>query len=106
LARILYEEASRWATERRKWSDDSDYFRMHIKPTYFAQADAVLKAGYFRAALRSDSDEEPVAWALFADNGNIRLWSTEPAGAMEVGALPLYLHPAAMKPEAPHDPPR
>ena len=37
-------------------------------------------------------EAEPVAWAVFADNGNIRIWGREkPAGFPE--AVPLYLSP-------------
>ncbi|WP_156495607.1 hypothetical protein, partial [Alcanivorax sp. HI0033] len=37
-------------------------------------------------------EAEPVAWAVFADNGNIRIWGREkPAGFPD--AVPMYLSP-------------
>ncbi|WP_136477306.1 hypothetical protein [Pseudomonas sp. DG56-2] len=52
------------------------------------------------AALSAQHQGEPVAYAVFADNGNIRIWSTncEAVGIkvmQEEGkqAVPLYLHP-------------
>lgn len=39
--------------------------------------------------------EQPVAYAVFANNGNIRIWSTDKAVCDGVGdTTPLYTHPA------------
>ena len=35
---------------------------------------------------------EPVAWAIFAEGGNIRLWSKKPL--LHPSAQPLYTHPS------------
>jgi hypothetical protein len=40
-------------------------------------------------------EQEPVAYAVFANNGNIRIWSTVKAVCDGVGnTVPLYTHPA------------
>lgn len=48
---------------------------------------------YAHAAIKTDRQQrgEPVAYAVFADNGNIRIWSREPLD--EPGAVPLYARP-------------
>jgi hypothetical protein len=49
---------------------------------------------------------EPVAWAVFADNGNIRLWSANKstverfADENEKPAAPLYTHPQPPRPDS------
>ena len=45
-----------------------------------------------RASLAASAGSEPVAYAMFADNGNIRLWSK--ARIPHPDAKPLYLHPS------------
>lgn len=44
------------------------------------------------ASLAASAGSEPVAYAMFADNGNIRLWSK--AWIPHPDAKPLYLHPS------------
>mgnify|MGYP000647458160 CR=1 FL=1 len=47
----------------------------------------------WQAALSANGGEvEPVAWAVFADNGNIRIWGREKPEAFPE-AVPLYLGP-------------
>ncbi len=47
----------------------------------------------WQAALSANGGEvEPVAWAVFADNGNIRIWGREKPEAFPE-AVPLYLSP-------------
>ncbi len=48
-----------------------------------------------------DVQGEPVAWANFAENGNIRIWSNKPDGAEWSGLalLPLYTTPQPAVPE-------
>ena len=58
--------------------------------------EAVLGFGWdaWQAALSGaqQGEAEPVAWAVFADNGNIRIWGREkPAGFPD--AVPMYLSP-------------
>lgn len=64
--------------------------------TYFTAADmASASAQGFRygvASLAANAGSEPVAYAMFADNGNIRLWSK--ARIPHPDAKPLYLHPS------------
>ena len=50
-----------------------------------------------RASLPMPGAQEAVAWAMFADNGNIRLWSKKPIPHPD--AIPLY---AAPQPAAPY----
>lgn len=44
-----------------------------------------------RASLAASAGSEPVAWAVFAENGNIRIWSQKP---LQHPAMPLYTHPS------------
>lgn len=56
-------------------------------------------AAWNRRAIPAQEDAQAVAWAAFAANGNIRLWTKSPVEAkehaIEIGAelVPLYLHP-------------
>lgn len=52
----------------------------------------IFAATYERASLAASAGSEPVAYAMFADNGNIRLWSK--ARIPHPDAKPLYLHPS------------
>lgn len=50
-----------------------------------------------KAALSANGGEvEPVAWVVFADNGNIRIWGREKPEAFP-DAAPLYLSPTVKK---------
>lgn len=46
------------------------------------------------------TNEKPLAWAIFAPNGNIRMWSVKPdevaraAAGFEQEPVPLYTHPS------------
>ncbi|MBN5310511.1 hypothetical protein JY476_07335 [Serratia marcescens] len=45
---------------------------------------------------RANREAQPVAWAVFADNGNIRIWSTDKGITENVGVpVPLYTAPPA-----------
>lgn len=46
------------------------------------------------AVLRDGEKQKPVAWASFAENGNIRIWSTNPLETFGFNTQPLYTHPA------------
>lgn len=55
--------------------------------------DRAAKYNTVKAALSANGGEaEPVAWAVFADNGNIRIWGREKPEAFP-DAAPLYLAP-------------
>ena len=46
--------------------------------------------------LLANREAQPVAWAVFADNGNIRIWSTDKGITENVGVpVPLYTAPPA-----------
>src|SRR5690606_23487327 len=59
--------------------------RAHVAIAEVLRAQPVASAG-------------PVAYAAFADNGNIRIWSREPLNVP--GCVPLYTAPPAAKAEA------
>ena len=49
----------------------------------------------------SETGQSPVAWARFAENGNIQLWTADPKRALHEGMnglalTPLYAHPSVM----------
>lgn len=47
-------------------------------------------------ALAANREAQPVAYAVFADNGNIRIWSTDKGITENVGVpVPLYTAPPA-----------
>ena len=66
-----------------------------IASSGFTAADmATASAQGFRdgvTSLAASAGSEPVAWALFAENGNIRIWSQKP---LQHPAMPLYTHPS------------
>ena len=57
---------------------------------------AAFQAG--RASLAASAGREPVAYAIFAENGNIRLWATEPQHVKRIAAeqglklVKIYTH--------------
>src|SRR5690625_4620999 len=55
------------------------------------QLEAIGAGGVSSQRVTSQRRGEPVAYAVFADNGNIRIWSTEPLEWPEV--VPLYAAP-------------
>lgn len=62
--------------------------------TFDAADMATASAQGFRdgvTSLAASAVSEPVAWALFAENGNIRIWSQKP---LQHPAMPLYTHPS------------
>jgi hypothetical protein len=59
--------------------------------------DRAAKYNTVKAALSANGGEEvPVAWVVFADNGNIRIWGREKPEAFP-DAAPLYLSPTVKK---------
>lgn len=56
----------------------------------------LVEAG--RASLAANAGREPVAYAIFAENGNIRLWATEPQHVKRIAAeqglklVKIYTH--------------
>ena len=59
----------------------------------YQHPDAQAAWDAWQAALSANGGEvEPVAWAVFADNGNIRIWGREKPEAFPE-AVPLYLGP-------------
>jgi len=67
-------------------------------------ADGFVAHGEIKAmarALLAAQEQEPVAYAVFANNGNIRIWSTVKAVCDGVGdTVSLYTHPAPSIPAA------
>lgn len=60
------------------------------RPDYPSEWDA-YQAGYAAAKAETADVGEPVAWAHFAENGNIRLWAPErPRDLAGNAAQPLY----------------
>lgn len=74
---------------RNNLSSDEDYAE------YSKALDLVLGA-----SLAASTGSEPVAYAVFAENGNIRVWATEPQHVKRIAAeqglklVKLYTHPS------------
>lgn len=62
------------------------------EPEAKAAYDEHMGAAAALEAIAASAGSEPVAYAMFADNGNIRLWSK--ARIPHPDAKPLYLHPS------------
>ena len=57
-----------------------------------AQLEAIGAGGVSALMGAAKAGSEPVAWAIFAEGGNIRLWSKKPL--LHPSAQPLYTHPS------------
>ena len=62
-------------TEDLLWRRFNEWFRAR-RPDYPSEWDA-YQAGHADAKAETADVGEPVAWAPFAENGNIRLWAPE-----------------------------
>lgn len=74
----------------------------HIYEHGIASEGIIDRANAFARALlarhgQPAASAEPVAYAAFADNGNIRIWSREPLNVP--GCVPLYTAPPAAQPK-------
>lgn len=69
---------------------DTEDLLWRRRPDYPSEWDA-YQAGYAAAKAETADVGEPVAWAHFAENGNIRLWAPErPRDLDGNAAQPLY----------------
>lgn len=73
---------------RRQW--DQDLYPCNAE--FYALCNMAL------AALSAQTQQEPVAWAVFADNGNIRIWTADASmrqtyEAIHGPMMPLYTAP-------------
>ncbi|PTA77137.1 hypothetical protein C9411_13295 [Serratia sp. Nf2] len=60
------------------------------------QFDMLATAEWAVIELLANREAQPVAYAVFADNGNIRIWSTDKGITENVGVpVPLYTAPPA-----------
>ena len=68
-----------------QWASRDDLRHDTGSVAYSGQRDAILagKASGLRSAILADAakDVEPVAWGIFANNGNIRFWACDKASA-------------------------
>lgn len=62
------------------------------RPSYRDSDKEAAFVGWQAALSANGGEVEPVAWAVFADNGNIRIWGREKPEAFPE-AVPLYLGP-------------
>ena len=76
-------------TEDLLWRRFNEWFRAR-RPDYPSEWDA-YQAGHAAAKAETVDVGEPVAWAHFAENGNIRLWAPERPRDLDGNAAhPLY----------------
>ena len=60
----------------KRLSDERDELREKYTDTYWALDDAARENTSLRAQLTEIAATEPVAWVRYAENGNIRIWTS------------------------------